>query len=214
MKKIIKGLLYDTETAELIFEDALNNKALYVTPGGNYFMLYNNTDITPRSEESAKEYLGENDADKYIEIWGNPEPINDFQQLMNSTIASLENACKSAIFDGKDIVLSTGIEHFTLDYQDQINLSDLTFKLFQKSPEIAWHSDDKTEPCKYYSYEDMSRIIEELQIHKFYHISYLRSLRIYVRTFAKESDLKNVFYGMPIPEEYKSDVLKDYESLL
>ena len=36
-------------------------------------MLFRNGEIVPRTEESAKEYLGEKDVEKYIEVWGKPE---------------------------------------------------------------------------------------------------------------------------------------------
>ena len=57
----------------IIHEDKLTERTLYMTNNGNFFMLFRNGEIVPRTEESAKEYLGEKDVEKYIEVWGKPE---------------------------------------------------------------------------------------------------------------------------------------------
>lgn len=73
MKKIIDGLLYDTDKAELIFqEDKFRKRNLYFkTEKGNYFVVYSGKEIRPISEEEFKEILGEADPDKYIELFDN-----------------------------------------------------------------------------------------------------------------------------------------------
>ena len=75
MKKIIKGVLYDTDTAELIYtyDSFRKRKMYYRTKKGNYFCVYSNKDIVPMSEDEFKEFLGEVDPDKYIELFGMPE---------------------------------------------------------------------------------------------------------------------------------------------
>lgn len=73
MQRIINGLLYDTQNAKIIHEDKLTERTLYMTNNGNFFMIFRNGEIVPRTEESAKEYLGERDVEKYIEVWGKPE---------------------------------------------------------------------------------------------------------------------------------------------
>lgn len=214
MKKIVKGVLYDTDTSTQLYQEELTGRSLWKTQDGNFFMVYKNGEIVPKSEDSTKAYLGEKDVDLYIEIFGNPEPEVTFESLVESTIEELNNKCSETISNGVDVELSDGVEHFSLDYQDQINLMALSEKVRAGYDKIEWHPDDQTKPCKYYSNEDMSKIIETAMMFISYNVTYFRDLRIYIRTFAKESDLKNVYYGMAIPEEYKSEVLKNYESLM
>lgn len=73
MKQIINDLLYDTETSELIYVDAVNNRRMYRTQNNNYFVLYGNSQIVPKTEESAKDYLGKYAVKKYIELFGQPK---------------------------------------------------------------------------------------------------------------------------------------------
>lgn len=73
MKKIINGLLYNTQTAETIYIDETTNRKYYKTEKGNYFLLYPNGEIVPKTEDDIKEYLGNNNTNKYIELFGKVE---------------------------------------------------------------------------------------------------------------------------------------------
>lgn len=73
MKRVIRGLLYDTEVSKLIYVEESTHRSLYQTPNGAFFTLYPTGEIVPKTEENTKVYLGERDADKYIEIFGKVE---------------------------------------------------------------------------------------------------------------------------------------------
>lgn len=73
MKKIINGLLYDTDKSELIYTDLDTKRRLFRTENNRFFIAYLNGEIVPKTEEQAKDYLGEHDIDKYIEIFGEPQ---------------------------------------------------------------------------------------------------------------------------------------------
>ena len=72
MKRIIDGLLYDTEKSTLIFTDTDSRRNYYVTKGGKFFVAYRTGEIAVKSEDSIKELLGMYDYDKYVEIFGEP----------------------------------------------------------------------------------------------------------------------------------------------
>ena len=73
MKRIIDNLLYDTDTAELIYTEEGTARRLYKTPNGNFFTLYQTGEIRPKSIEDTKEYLGRHSVEKYIELFGEPK---------------------------------------------------------------------------------------------------------------------------------------------
>lgn len=70
MKKIINGLLYDTEVSTIIYTEQINNRIWYKTNKNNYFVFYRTGAIIPKTEEEVKDFLGKNDVDKYIELFG------------------------------------------------------------------------------------------------------------------------------------------------
>ena len=73
MKAIIKGLLYDTDTAVEIYRDRAKSRVYYMTANENFFVLYSTGEINPTSEENIKELLGVNDITTYIALFGEPK---------------------------------------------------------------------------------------------------------------------------------------------
>ena len=131
--------------------------------------------------------------------------------MITNKVSELNKACTDTIYRGIDVTLSDGTtEHFTLDAQDQLNLSGLALKLLMGATEIAWHEDDTTVQCRFYSAEDANHIISSLIAFKEYHITYFRDLRIYVNTLTTKAEVEAITYGFALPEDAKSDVLKEY----
>ena len=135
------------------------------------------------------------------------------EDVKKAKIEYLDSTCENTIYAGTDVTLSDGtVEHFTLDAKDQLDLSGIGLQLLQGAEQIAWHKDDETESCKFYSAADGATIIQTLTIFRTYHITYFRDLRIYVNSLSDANDVNAIEYGSVIPDEYKSDVLKSIEA--
>lgn len=76
MKSIINGLLYDTQKSELLHRGSCfaSQYLLYITQNKRLFLVERNAltgeHIVKRTQEELREYLGEVDPDKYIELFG------------------------------------------------------------------------------------------------------------------------------------------------
>lgn len=135
--------------------------------------------------------------------------------IIENKVLELSDVCTQTIYNGIDITLSDGkVEHFTLTERDQLNLSGIALKLLMGAEVVAWHEDDEGKNCRFYNKIDAYKFISELTTFKEYHITYFRDLRIYVRSLNKIEDIENIIYGYELPEEFKSDVLKEYEKLV
>lgn len=74
MKRIIDGILYDTGTAELLYHDKAKNTKYYRTPVQHlFFIYYSRGEFSPVDETFMKNFLGEYDIAKYIQIFGEPQ---------------------------------------------------------------------------------------------------------------------------------------------
>lgn len=157
---------------------------------------------------------------KYLYIDGEIIINPDYNLIVLSNyttnkINQMDNACKQTIYKGLDITLEDGtIEHFTLDEQDQLNLSGIGLKLLMGAETVAWHEDDETVPCRFYSAADATKIISTLTAWKEYHITYFRDLRIYINSLTTVEEIELIEYGFVLPEEFKSEVLMAYEQQL
>lgn len=72
--------------------------------------------------------------------------------------------------------------------------------------EIPYHADG--ELCKFYSAADVMTIISTATAFKTYQVTYHNALKLYVESLNTIEEINGVTYGMDIPEDYQSDVLK------
>ena len=73
MQQIVNGLLYDTKNSVVVHTKKDTKRIMYQTTNGNFFMFYPTGEIVPMTEESARDYLGKYDVEKYVKIFGEPQ---------------------------------------------------------------------------------------------------------------------------------------------
>ena len=140
--------------------------------------------------------------------------VQPLSELKTQKISEMSTTCNTTITNGFDVTLSTGTEHFSLKTEDQLNLFG---KQAQISQDVSTLSENKGyeyhqdgELCKYYSLQDMLKIIETAMAYKSYHTTYCNSLFRWIEQMTTKEDVDAVYYGIEIPEAYQSEVLKDY----
>ncbi|MCU6748057.1 hypothetical protein OCV51_10405 [Faecalicatena acetigenes] len=181
-----------------------------VNIGDNF---YHNFKTIYRNDDTTAEYNGyqlSNDGSVYID----PEPPEPYeptlQEAVEQKVAEMESEQSVTIQNGVDVQLSNGnTEHFTLTAYDQISLMGLQTQVIQGSENIPWHTSNQDEHCKYYSNTDMALIVSKAMEFVTYHVTYLRDLRIYIRSLKTKEEVASIFYGTIIPEEYQSHPLAD-----
>ena len=128
--------------------------------------------------------------------------VNEMNQVQQQTI---ENGFDATLTDGT-------VEHFTLTGHDQTSLLGLAGQVQAGIEQIPWHTSDHDEHCKYYSNADMKIITDTATIFVTFEVTWFRDLRIYINSLQTKEEVEAIEYGIQIPDEYKSDVLKDLES--
>lgn len=141
-----------------------------------------------------------------------PPPVDEDEEVTveyvkNRKIAEMNTACNSVITNGFDVKLSDeNTYHFSLTTQDQLNLITLSAMVSSGETAIPYHADG--ELCKFYSAEDITTIVSTATAFKTFQVSYYNALRAYVESMTDITSIGVVTYGIAIPEEYQSDVLK------
>ena len=141
-----------------------------------------------------------------------PEPEPESPTLEEVRVQKLQemgDACRQIIYAGVDVVLpGNTIEHFSLKEEDQLNLFGKQAQLVSGAEKLEYHQDGH--PCRYYTAEEMQAIITAAMRHVSYHTTYCNSLNMWIAGATTTEELNTIFYGADIPEEYQSQVLKDY----
>lgn len=141
-----------------------------------------------------------------------PEPVPEptLEEVKAQKIAEMNLIQQEQIKFGCDVTLSDGsVEHFTLTDHDQTSLMGLQTQVVAGVDKIPWHTADQSQPCKYYSNVDMNIITQTAMAYVTYHVTYFRDLRIYINSLETKEEVGTVYYGVMIPVEYQSEVLKD-----
>ena len=138
-----------------------------------------------------------------------PEPyVPTLAELQATKKTEVSAACEQIIYAGIMVQLPDGPEHFSLTEKDQINLFGKQAQLAAGADRLEYHQDGH--PCKYYSAAEMQQIVTAAMEHVSYHTTYCNSLNMWISGTETAEELETIFYGADIPEEYQSEVLKDY----
>lgn len=160
--------------------------------------------------ENNEEIINEKPEEEIIE---EPEPINpntaaSIAFIRESKINQMNYACRMAIENGFDLIIHDETQHFSLTTQDQLNLMSLSV-LAQTQSLIPYHADG--EQCVFYTAEEINEIVAKANELKIYHTTYYNALKNYINSLETIEEIAAIEYGIPIPDEYKSDVLKILE---
>lgn len=119
--------------------------------------------------------------------------------------------CQNTIYAGIDVTLSDeSVEHFSLTEKDQINLFGKQAQIASGSEQCEYHSDGS--PCKFYSAEDMTIIINAAMSFVSYQTTYCNALNMWIAGCKSKKELEKVSFGAEIPQEYHNEVLDAYIS--
>lgn len=209
----------DEQTGEYISYNGKLYRAMWMTPI-TYFIEYIEIQALEITLEAYNIYLEaiynneviENDEEEEelipSEIILDPTEINSIEYIRTSKINEMSYTCRKTIENGFDMEIRGEIRHFSLTAQDQLNLMSLN-QMAQEQELIPYHADG--EESMFYTAEEIRQIITNANSFKTYHLSYYNSLKTYINTLDTIEDIAAITYGTPIPDEYKSDVLKVLE---
>lgn len=137
-----------------------------------------------------------------------PVEVPDMEELKNQKVAIMSAVCNQVITYGVDVELTDGTtKHFGLSLEDQVNLMNLQAMIASGAESVPYHADG--EECLYYSAADFALIVQAATSWKLYQESYFNSMREYIRTMETAEEIEAVTYGIEIPVEYQTAVLKD-----
>ena len=141
------------------------------------------------------------------------EPVNPGEDITveyvrAAKLTEMSNSCQATIEAGFDLILRNETYHFSLTTQDQLNLMSLSTTA-QTQSLIPYHADG--EECVFYTAEEINQIIVAANDFKNYQLAYYNSLKAYINELDTIEAIAAITYGTPIPDEYKSDVLRVLE---
>ena len=128
-------------------------------------------------------------------------------EAKRNVIAYISNTCKSRITAGFEIVLSDNNKYdFKLTAEDQLNLLSIENQLNNGVETFIYHATGQ--PCRFFSKEDMTKIITTFKRHTLYHTTYFNIAKQYIASLVDIEKVNRFAYGMDVSEATDNVVIK------
>ena len=137
------------------------------------------------------------------------EDTTSIDFIRSSKIKEMSYQCNKTIENGFDIEAEDGIHHYSYALEDQLNLMNLSAAIARGEEQLSYHADG--ELCKFYTAAEINEIISAGNAWKTYHTTYFNALKAYINSLETIEEIDAITYGMELPEEFKSDVLRVIE---
>lgn len=207
----------DEKKGEYVVYDGITYRAAWMAPCKTD-RAYIEAQVIEISESEYQIYMDAIERDEELPVEEDdipplPEPTDEIEEesiafVRMHKIAEMSATCRKTIEAGVDVELRGENHHFSLDTQDQLNLMSLGV-MAQTQSMIPYHADGET--CIFFTAEEISQIVSAATAHKVYHTTYYNALKNYINALETIEDIAAITYGTPIPDEYKSEVLRVIE---
>lgn len=200
--------IISNNVVKIITQDSSNLSGFQVfTENGD--LLGDYSDFTTLYKQESDGYMLSNDGSVYqetepIEI---PTYIPTLEEVKEQKKAELSFKCKETIYKGVDVVFKNETEHFSLTIEDQLNLMRKKDQLEKGETKIEYHADGK--PFRFYSKEDMQKIIDSADEFISYQTSYCNSLFQWIKSLNSVDEIQIIKYGDLVPLSFQSEPLKE-----
>lgn len=122
------------------------------------------------------------------------EPDNrPFEEIQAEKLSSLSEACNQTIVAGMDVETTEGVEHFSLEETDQINLTTALSAIEQGAKGYPYHADKKL--CRMFTAVEIKAIAEKATAHKLYHTTLCNHLLTLARRATTTAELDKITYS-------------------
>jgi hypothetical protein len=153
-----------------------------------------------------------------------PEEFSRLQNLLNSNqeisadesalaeakreaIKRLSSICKNKITSGFSIILSDGESYnFKLTTEDQLNLMSIEGQLNAGAETFIYHATNQ--PCRFFSRDDMTKIIATFKRYTLYHTTYFNVAKQYINSLVDIGKVNTFTYGTDVSEVVDDIVIK------
>ena len=118
----------------------------------------------------------------------------------------ISNSCNQAIISGMDVTTTVGVEHFSLQETDQINLTAALTAIQQGASTYPYHADKKL--CRMFIAKEIQDISQSAIQHKLYHTTLCNHLLTWIRRSTSREEIENISYSAEnLPDDLAQNML-------
>ena len=154
--------------------------------------------------------ISEEEFTRLNDLVNSDKQVIDEAALINAKtakISELSDLCNRYIVNGFTIRLSDHNSYnFRLTTEDQLNLMAIENQLNSGENTFIYHATN--EPCKVFSREDMSKVINHFKRYTLYHTTYFNVAKHYINSLKDVDKVTKFAYGDDVSEIIKDKAIK------
>ena len=136
------------------------------------------------------------------ELFLNNRPLDE---IRTDKLAELSSSCNAAITAGMDVETTQGMEHFSLQETDQINLTTALSAVQSGAAGYPYHADGQL--CRLFTAAEIQAIAAASVKHKLYHTTLCNHLLTWARRAETKEELAGITYAADgLPEDLASNM--------
>ena len=124
---------------------------------------------------------------------------DDLPTLAEKKNSMVAETCQELIYNGIDVELSTGTEHFSLTTHDQTNIDSMFTAVTLGATQYPYHSDGNQ--CVLYSAADIVTLYVAYKSFVTQQTTYCNFLKIWIGRETDRAVLAGIVYGSQLPDD-------------
>ena len=129
---------------------------------------------------------------------------SDLLTLAEKKVQMANDTCQSTIYNGIDVELTTGTEHFSLEPNDQTNIDSMFTAVTLGATQYPYHSDGAQ--CKMFSAGDIVTLYVAYKTHVTTQTTYCNFLKIWINRETSKDVLAGIVYGSTLPDDLLAEM--------
>ena len=128
----------------------------------------------------------------------------DLPSLTEKKATMASETCQEKIYAGIDVELSNGVQHFSLQPNDQTNIDSMFTAVTLGATEYPYHPDGGQ--CVMYSAADIVTLYVAYKSFVTQQTTYCNFLRIWINRETDKELLGDIEYGSDLPDDLKAEM--------
>ena len=129
---------------------------------------------------------------------------SDLLTLAEKKVQMANDTCQSTIYNGIDVELTTGTEHFSLEPNDQTNIDSMFTAVTLGATQYPYHSDGAQ--CKMFSAADIVTLYVAYKTNVTTQTTYCNFLKIWINRETSKDVLAGIVYGSTLPDDLLAEM--------
>ena len=129
---------------------------------------------------------------------------SDLLTLAEKKVQMANDTCQGTIYNGIDVELTTGTEHFSLEPNDQTNIDSMFTAVTLGATQYPYHSDGAQ--CKMFSAVDIMTLYVAYKTHVTTQTTYCNFLKIWINRETSKDVLAGIVYGSTLPDDLLAEM--------